>query len=253
MPFSVKCCRVILIILLSSFVTSARDINTKKFQYLSPVPGSSLNSPETNVIIRFGNAFSNSNIANSLSVIGNKSGQHKGKIVLTENGRTLIFKPTRQFADREIVTVKLGNDLQTISGEQVPVLQYSFKTSDVNLNKIIKSDPEKYLKLLNSEFDIEEKSSGYKKGSAVSIFNKKNYTVQQDSLPDDFPLMVVDSINNPTPGFIFSSPFDYNSNTPGYIIITDNYGIPVFYRKMNAPIYDFKKVNDSTLVYFSFA
>ena len=242
---------VLTIFLVSSLLIKAQDINTNKFQYLSPVPGSRLNSPETNIIIRYGNAFSNNNIANNLSVVGNKSGQHEGKIILAENGRTLIFKPENKFADGEVVTIKLGNDLQTISGEQIPVLQYSFKTSNVNLNKIIKSDPEKYLKFLDPGFDIEEKSSQLKKNNLQSIFNKKKYTIQQDSLPDDFPPIVVDSINNPAPGFIFSSPFDYFSNTPGYIIITDNYGIPVFYRKMNAPIYDFKKINDSTLVYYS--
>ena len=255
MLYSIECCKVALVIY---FICSllikinAQNINTDRFQYLSPVPGSRLNSPETNIIIRFGDAFDNYNVENCLFVYGSNSGQHQGKILLAENGRTLIFQPQNPFSDGEIVTVELKENLKSVLNEQIPQLKYSFETSNVNLNKIIKSDPEKYLKFLNSEFDIEEKSSRHKKGNPLSIFNKKNYTIQQDSLPDDFPQIVVDSVDNPTPGFIFSSPFDYSSNTPGYIIITDNYGIPVFYRKMDAPIYDFKKVNDSTLVYFRF-
>ena len=129
MYYLIKWKVVLTIYLVSSLLIQAQDININRFKYLSPVPGSNLNSPETNIIIRYGNAFSNNDIANSLSVVGNKSGRHEGEIILAENGRTLIFKPKNQFAEGEIVTVKLGSSLQTISGEQIPELQYSFKTS----------------------------------------------------------------------------------------------------------------------------
>jgi hypothetical protein len=100
MQYSIKRWKVFLtIFLMSSFLINAQNINTKRFQYLSPVPGSNLNSPETNIIIRFGGAISNNNMSNSLSIIGNKSGQHQGKIILVENGTTLIFKPENQFAE----------------------------------------------------------------------------------------------------------------------------------------------------------
>ena len=137
MHYSVIRWKVVLaIFLVSSLLTNAQNVNTKKFQYLSPVPGSYLNSPESNIIIRFRDAFSNNNIANSISVSGNKSGNHPGKIILTEDGRTLIFKPESQFAAGEVVTVRLRNNLQTISDKQIPVLQYSFETSAIDLNKI---------------------------------------------------------------------------------------------------------------------
>jgi len=241
------------IFLVVSLLVNAQNINTKKFQYLSPVPGSSLNSPETNIIIRFGNAFSNNDIANNLSVVGNKSGQHKGKIVLAENETTLIFKPENKFAEGEVVTIKLGNDLRTISGEQVPVLQYSFKTSKFDLNKKIKSNSEEYLKLLNRQFGLVKNISPLKNEMNKGVFNQANnkfQTIQKDSLPDDFPKVFIDSINNPTPGYIFYAPFGITNYSPTYLIIMDNYGIPVFYRKMNATVFDFKKLNDSTLAYF---
>ena len=244
---------VLTIFLVSPLLIKAQDINTNKFQYLSPVPGSRLNSPETNIIIRYGNAFSNNDIANSLSVVGNKSGQHEGEIILAENGRTLIFKPKNQFAEGEIVTVKLGSSLQTISGEQIPELQYSFKTSGTDLNKEIRSNREEYLKFLNAQFRLTNDNPIPKSKITKSVFNQTNnkfQTIQKDSLPDDFPKAHIDSINNPSPGYIFYTPFGITNYSPTYLIITDEYGTPVFYRKMNATAFDFKKLNDSTLTFF---
>ncbi len=245
---------VLTIFLVSSLLIKAQDINTNRFQYISPVPGSSLNSPETNIIIRFGNAFSNNDIANSLSVVGNKSGQHEGEIILAENGRTLIFKPKNKFVEGEVVTVKLGSSLQTISGEQVPVLQYSFKTSKIDLNEKIKSNREEYLKFLNEQFELSNDNFVPKNKMLLGVFNQisnKFQTIQKDSLPDDFPKAYADSINNPTPGYIFYTPFGISNYSPTYLIITDKYGVPVFYRKLDATAFDFKELNDSTLAYFS--
>jgi hypothetical protein len=244
---------VLTIFLVSSLLINAQNVNVKRFQYLSPVPGSNLNSPETNIIIRFGNAFSNNNIANSLSVVGNKSGYHQGKMILAENGRTLVFKPKNQFAEGEVVTVKLRNDLRTISDEQVPVLQYSFKTSRVDLNKKIKSNHKEYLKLLNTQFKLFGDVPTLKNNVTQNVFNQtsnKFQTIQKDSLPDDFPKVHIDSIDNPTPGCISYAPFGISNYSPTYLIITDRYGVPVFYKKMNATAFDFKALNDSTLTYF---
>ena len=230
--------------------TRAQNLNANRFQYLSPVPGSKLNSPESNIIIRFGDAFENYKLDNSLIVTGSKSGHHKGNIVLAENNKTLLFQPLQRFADGEIVTVKLENSLKTISNEQVPVLQYSFTISNTNLNKKIKSDPNKYLELLSSEFDISKNEFVINDDKSEKFFNRKTYTVQEDSLPADFPIASVDSINNPTEGSVFYAPFIYPNYLPTYLIITDNYGIPLFYRKMKSATFDFKKLDDSTLTYF---
>ena len=52
-----------------------------------------------------------------------------------------------------------------------------------------------------------------------------------DSLPEGFPEAFVDSIDNPTPGYIFYAPFIFPGFLPTYLIISDNYGIPIFYKK----------------------
>ena len=231
-------------------VAKTQNINTEKFQYLFPIPGSILNSTGTNIIIRFGEAFNNSGLDNCQTVTGSKSGTHKVKIILAENNRTLIFKPIEPFADGESVTLKLRNNLKTTSGKIIPELQYSFETSKVNLNKIIKSDPEKYLKLTNPSFNINNNSFFQ---SNTTSSQRKTYTVQKDNLPSDFPLISVDSINSPTPGYIFLAPYSLNNpNSTNYLIITDNYGVPVFYKKMsNERTLNFVKQESGVLTYFN--
>jgi len=224
-------------------ITLAQNINTEKFQYISPVPSSKLNNAETSIIIRFGKAFDQSvlNKNSFLSVSGNKSGKHTGKVILAEKGKTLIFKPDKQFADGEKVTVKLTTGIKTILGDQVPALQYFFETSKVNLNRMVKANPEKYAKLLNPDLDNYEnqvsKSESYK-----SISSSNSFTLQKDSLPSDFPEITVDIFNNPSPGFLFFAPFRFPPSSPTYNVITDNYGIPIYYQKMyRGRIFDFKK------------
>lgn len=233
-----------------SSISEAQNINTDKYQYLFPIPGSKLNSIETNIIIRFGDPFENYGLENSIIVRGSKSGLHNGKIILAENNRTLIFKPNNLFADEEVITVELNKNLRTVSNEQIPALQYSFETSKINVNKRIKSDPDKYFELLNSDFKIDKGLPLQKNISQQDILDRKTYTIQKDSLPIDFPELVVDSLDNPTPGYIFLTPFGLPNLLPTYLIITDNYGIPIFYRKMKSATFDFKKINDSTLAYF---
>lgn len=233
----------------SFLVAMTQNINTEKFQYLFPVPGSTLNSTGTNIIIRFGEAFNNSDLNNCLTVTGNKSGKHEVKTILTENNRTLIFKPIKPFANGESVVLKLNKNLRTTLGKDIPALQYSFKTSKINLNKNVSNDPEKYLKLTNPDFNTGEELFYH---NDITPTERKTYTIQKDSLPADFPEISVDSINSPTPGYIFLAPFPLSGINPtNYLIITDNYGIPVFYRKMiKERSFFFVKQDSGMLTYF---
>jgi Arylsulfotransferase (ASST)/Secretion system C-terminal sorting domain/Cep192 domain 4 len=240
------------LILFYSILINAQSLNTNKFVYLSPVPDSKLNSKETNIIIKTDNKLDNSVAGNSSYIIvtGNKSGRHPGKIILTEEDRTLIFKPYVKFADGETVTIQLSN-LKTISGDLIPNLSYSFKTSDIDINEKIRSDPEKYFEFLNADFN-NFKVQSFQKANNHQSFLKKNYTVQNDTLPDDFPEITVDSINNPAPGYIFLTPFGYPTPVQSsYLIITDNYGTPVFYKRTGAAqTLDFKRQANGLLTYF---
>ncbi len=243
----------LLLILLYSTLSTAQSINIEKFQYLSPVPGSKLNSKGTNIIIKSGYEFDGPEVNNlsTITVTGNKSGKHSGKIILAEDNRILIFKPYKKFSDGEIVTVQLSNNLKTISGKQIPNLSYSFETSAVDLNEQIRSDPTKYSEFLTAEF-YDYRNEYFHKKNRFQSSVKKNYIIQTDSLPEDFPEIRVDSINNPAPGYIFLAPFGYPKPIEStYLIITDNYGVPVFYKRTGAETtHNFKKQASGLLTYF---
>ena len=249
--FSVIIYIFVLTILITFNITSAQNINNKQFQYISPIPFSKLNSTGTNIIVRYGNAFDKSLLNNSSAffVSGSRSGYHSGEIILAEKGKTLIFKPVKPFSDGEIVTVKLSGDLTTLSGRKIPELQFHFETSKVNLNAEIKANPEKYSYLLNSDFSTTE--SVQKLNSQQKTTKQKTYTLQNDSLPNDFPDISVSSVHNPAPGKIFMTPFAINNDVPSYLIITDNFGIPVFYRKMPYRTYNFTKQVTGVLTYYA--
>ena len=72
------------------------------------------------------------------------------------------------------------------------------------------------------------------------------------NLPDDFPEINLNVFNNPSDGYIFAGPYGGNffPNATPYLTILDNWCTPVFYRKMDAPVYDFKLQENGYLSYY---
>jgi hypothetical protein len=117
------------------FQLHAQALNVESYQYLSPLPDSRFNSTETNIVIKFSDAFDKSVLNNQsfFKVEGSKSGIHKGELFFSEEDRTLIFKPENEFDDGEIVTTEIIKNLKSVSGKIIPALRYSFETSEINL------------------------------------------------------------------------------------------------------------------------
>ena len=101
--------------LFSAKIILPQQIGVLKYQYLSPVPNSCMNSPETNIIIRYGSEYKASDIYNNnlIQVTGDKSGLHLGQLILAENNRTLLFEPDFPFLAGETITVKLLRQIKT--------------------------------------------------------------------------------------------------------------------------------------------
>ena len=81
--------KITLLILLIGGVIFGGSI--KDYQFISPVPGSDLNSRESTIIIREGSGINSGSLHNSIFVTGNKSGKIKGEIVLASDGKTIIL------------------------------------------------------------------------------------------------------------------------------------------------------------------
>ena len=133
--------------LLSAKIVLPQQIGVSEYQYLSPVPASCMNSPETNIIIRYGPEYKASDKYdnNLIQVIGNKSGLHLGQIILAENNRTLLFEPDFPFLAGETITVKLLRQIKTNENQPAPILSFNFRISEHDLNKI-KRNSDKFIR-----------------------------------------------------------------------------------------------------------
>lgn len=229
-------CFTIAIFLLSSTVIFAQGI--ANFQYLDPLPNSSYNSIYTYIIIRQGDLLNKASINNDLvEAIGSKSGVHKGKIILANDSRTLIFKPTSPFQYNEEVTVTLSDGLETINGIDAGKLEFNFHTEIAPVNAVWEN-------IANSLYKTE--SYQINQRTASTIRKLSSVEIPDTILPADLPIVSVDTFSTPGQGYYFLPA------TP-YLLIVDNQGTPVFYRNTGAnnQIFDFDLQPNGELTYFT--
>ncbi|MBN2764021.1 MAG: aryl-sulfate sulfotransferase, partial [Bacteroidales bacterium] len=69
-------------------------------------------------------------------------------------------------------------------------------------------------------------------------------------LPEGFPEMDINVSEGTSEGYFFLGPMPIGSNTPGCLIIMDDYGTPVFYRKTKNKTYCFQPYPTGNLAYF---
>ncbi len=212
--------------------------NVSNFRYISPVPGSNLVTPQTNIIIRPWEALApfNLNDTTILIVNGSISGPHTGKFYLTEDSKTLVFQPDQPFSSGESVSVHLNDSLRTQSGKNVGTLDFNFNITSDNGCEI----------LLNS------KSNSWLPGNQASS-NKSNNTAAADTsllYPPDFP--EIKAVNpsdtyKPEQGYYFLSLNQFESN---FLTILNNNGIPIFIKREQSPVYNFEIQPNGLLTYY---
>ena len=209
-----------------------------RVEYVSPIPGSRRVSPLNNIILRYAAPLDANSIQGriSLQVIGTKSGAHSGRLILLDDNKTLIFTPDSEFALDEQVMVRATPDLRTVSGASAATLDFSFETSPV--------DP----KQQGAQLSNRESACALEPYFEANIaLNNEEYlkatgmepAVTNGSLPADLPAISLLLANAPDPGNVFLSPFTLPSLF-GHLVIVDNLGIPVFYRRIDRYAYDFK-------------
>lgn len=198
------------------------------FKYLSPLPGSKYNKTQTNVIIKSEYEID----LLEINVKGSQSGLHTGTVVMKDNNRTVLFYPSLPFDNNETVTVELINS--------TGATKYQFGTEAINLAMSPK---------LRFMYEKPEIMQQIKKDLPEDI--QENRIYNDIDLPLDYPAIVTGG-SNTSPGIFSLSPFGMKNGvpTPNYIILLDNYGIPIFYRKTVNPVVDFKKQTNGLLSYF---
>jgi len=214
--------------------------NKKSYQYISPLPGSTMNLPETSIIIREGNKIKESSIygENRIDVTGSKSGKHRGELKLSSDLRTLIFIPVNKFELGEEISVSFEGKILNENGKELLPIDFNFSISNQLLNKVI-------IKSFKSDLDLNNFKT---EGESYTDYN--DIFTQTDTLPADFPNVTVSISNDPAPGYIFLAPYNYPFYYNSYLLIIDNNGTPIFYQKSSSWKTDFTLQTKGYLSYW---
>jgi len=220
----------------------AQITSIDEYQFISPIPSSSLNLPETTIIIRDGRLIDESTLDKLEFIVeGSKSGKHSGDLILARDSKTLIFNPAIPFELGEEVFVKLLSKLKTREGTELPSIQFSFKISDRTIDENSSH--------LKDKFEYS--------GKIMNEISAKKYSevlLPFDNLPEDFPEITITGFDNPSPGFIFMAPYSLYPTEPfSYLLIVDNNGVPVYYLRVPRFTADFKVQHNGSLTYYDYA
>lgn len=232
-------CACILIVLLSfSFSPRQPAQAAPMIEYRDPAPFAKAVNPSNTIAIRLGPRLTNAVAATlDFQVFGSQSGLHQGSVVLAEDQRTIIFQPTTAFALGETVRVSIkSNDMAELDQQS-----WSFEV----VERLVEQTEQ--VKRLQAEL-----ASNRAKQPQTEQPTGGLQTLR--TLPFNLPPLTVTLAISTTPGYIFVSPFRWQSNyTPNrYILMVDNTGTPIFHQGGGPGnfLLDFRKVAENRLTYY---
>ena len=238
--------RPYIILILTSIIFSlsleSKVINNSELLYLSPVPGSKYITRETNIIIKFKDIL-NFNLIKSENFIisGTKSGLHSYKITQTDERNTILLKPDVPFTAGEDVKIEILPGIYSSNGKLFTGYKFNFT---------ITSNPVKINRSLKIPYSDEIKNSNFHNPVDNSVANP---VFRNESLPPDFPNITVLAKDHPDPSYLFLSNLAFGPGATPYLLVLDNYGYPLLYKKMIAPCLDFKLQHNNLFTYYDLA
>ncbi len=221
--------RIILILaLLSSstvFAQSPYYFNST-YPYLFPFPGATEINPRTNLIINSKNAFETHLKRDTFTVEDAQGQPIMGSLLFKENNHTLIFVPDHPLPVGERITVNFQPNQVFQKGKHENIA-YCFYTTQ---QEIVPDSPSEITPWLATA------------GEQTPMVNPDEL-----SLPDGYPYYEMGFQSNPTPNQYF---FQASQVGQFYQLITDNNGIPYFYRETPSRCLDFKVNQNGYITYF---
>lgn len=210
-----------------------------RYLYISPKPGTKLVSKDTNIIIRPGQILTVHSIdaTSFLKVKGSISGIHTGDVIISDDDRTIVFRPRRVFEAGERVSVWIHGGLRNQNGDEMESTLFHFTISpkrgestgeSMSFPEVDGIDTIQ----MNNSLHASSRSNGY-------------------ILPVDFPEVEITVSEEPDSGYIFLTNFMAPKATP-YMMILDNTGFPIFFQRITHPVVDFKKQPNGLLTYYFF-
>ena len=220
---------MIWLLLFSSLTLRAQ---TNSFQYVSPKPSSILVSVKTNIIFKYGVSIDKNSLnKNFITVEGSKSGFHSGELLLSDDKKTIVFNPENVFDPGELVTVTLKSGIRTIFNTIIPEYSFSFQT------------------LSGSSVNYSASNTTDLPPIDPTLYNTSLLSKASSYLPA--PPIKIDSINNPSPGYIFLATWDRNiiHVYGNYLFLLDNMGNIVDSIRVNGAPFDFQVQPNGLLSY----
>jgi len=206
---------------------------TGNFQYVSPKPNSFSVSTKTNIILRNGIVIDRLSIdADLIRVVGSKSGIHPGDLLLSDDNKTMVFNPDTPFASDEVVNVSLQKGIKTSAGAELAEFSFGFTTAKGGA-------VQSYANFMDDGI------------SALDIQLLKMYDVNKTTALLPAPPITIDSVNNPSPGYIFMATWDRNvpAKYGNFIFVLDSAGAIIDSVRVNGAPYDFQIQPNGLLSY----
>ena len=217
------------------------------FPYISPRPGAIFVPAGTTIAIRQGELLDERSVVQPLfTVVGSVSGLHRAALLLADDGKTVIFKPEHPFAPGETVTTQIAGGLKTAAGKVLGGASFQFTIAPA-------TKPDFALSSIDFLSTNEPPQN-------VTTVKRSTDRSQWVTLPDDFPTIEVNvraaQANQIADGSIFLASYNHlwSQGSVPYLLILDNSGEPIFYRRTpEGSSLDFKKQPNGLLSYFSHA
>jgi len=203
--------------------------------------GSHFVSSRASIILKPGDSLDASSITASLFLVsGSFSKVHGGVARLSDDRRTVVFKPFSKFTPGERVTVQLSPGLRTVHGNMLMGLTWNFRISRwwFHHGMAHEEDGDDPVYAISPDMAA-EKTAAEKIGL--------------DSLPSDFPVLIPTLGGNTGAGRLFLASFEasyYPSSVTPYLLILNNDATPFWYRKLPANAVDFKVQPTGLLTYY---
>ncbi|HET9952663.1 MAG TPA: hypothetical protein VFS09_12800, partial [Candidatus Eisenbacteria bacterium] len=217
------------------------DRTQSRFQDQYPAPGAKYVSPETGIMLRPGGAVDLGGMPSEdiLDVRGSLSGAHRGRLVVAEDGETILFEPDASFLPGEVVQVRLRPGLRTSLGD-VPASRFSF-----TISRGRGVEPRSGFWGLEEVLAATEAPTAAEPPMAAMA-----PSAAHDSLPADFPTLTRTVTGTASPGRLFLCNFVFSGPIAPYLLVVDDDGTPVFQRRLQGRALDFKLQPDGRATYF---
>jgi len=206
--------------------------------FTDPVPGSEFIKPQQVIALKAPIDIDRRYFCGSFQVKGSVSGYIPCTISIFSNDRLLTIKPLQPFKNGEKVTVTIPEYSNRLKNQSMPPCEFHFFIEQQTLKGIhpIEQGNSTNYSGLNTE-----PGNSYATGTD---YNRDN------NLPADYASPNVIINQNASGGCFFFVNY-YRPFTPynPYLSIWDNYGIPLFYKKMYGVTLNFHKMENGNMLY----